>query len=207
MSIWAIVPVKPLRQAKSRLAGVLSPEERATLGERLLVRTLEVLAQVPLVQRTLVISADRRALALARQHGARGVRETAGPDLNRALLHATRLARRGGASAVLVLPADLPRLKPEEVAQLLEKGDRPPVVVLAPDRFSRGTNALLSAPAGLIEYAFGPDSFSLHLERARAAGARVEVCNLLGLGLDLDDPGDLEMLEIEDEGAERPDEA
>ena len=204
MSVWAIIPVKPLGQAKSRLAGVLSPAERAALGRQLLVRTLEVLAEVPAIDQTLVVSGDRQALSLAREHGARPVRENGVPDLNRALQRATRVAQRRGASAVLVLPSDLPRLTAAEVGRLLSMASEPPVVVLAPDRRSRGTNALLSAPAGLIEYAFGPDSFTRHLERARAAGVRVETCTLPGLGLDLDDPDDLGLLEVDSASAEDP---
>lgn len=204
MNLWAIIPVKALRQAKSRLAGVLSPEERATLGERLLARTLAVLAQVPTIGHILVISADRRAMALARHHGARAVREAGTPDLNRALRRATMLASRAGASAVLVLPADLPRLTPEEVAGLVEQGNRPPVVVIAPDRQGQGTNALLLSPVGLIEYAFGPNSFKLHIERAQLAGARVVVCSSPGLGLDLDGPGDLGLLEAGEISVEGP---
>jgi 2-phospho-L-lactate guanylyltransferase (CobY/MobA/RfbA family) len=49
----------------------------------------------------------------------------------------------------------------------------------------------------LIEYDFGPQSFNCHLARAEAAGARIEVCDLHSLGLDIDLPEDLEMLEAE----------
>jgi len=36
MTLWAIVPVKPLRRGKSRLSGMLSEDERAHLNEVLL---------------------------------------------------------------------------------------------------------------------------------------------------------------------------
>jgi 2-phospho-L-lactate guanylyltransferase len=68
------------------------------------------------------------------------------------------------------------------------------VVVIAPDRHGKGTNALLVAPASLIEYDFGGDSFERHCERARRAGARLEIVNLPSLGLDLDVPEDLELV-------------
>jgi 2-phospho-L-lactate guanylyltransferase len=72
-------------------------------------------------------------------------------------------------------------------------------VVIAPDRREEGTNALLICPAGLIEYDFGPGSFKRHCERARQAGAKLEVVNLPSLSLDLDLPEDLEMV-VEMEG-------
>ena len=68
------------------------------------------------------------------------------------------------------------------------------MVVIAPDRRRRGTNALLLSPADLIEYDFGGNSFVRHCERARRAGARLEVVELPSLGLDLDLPEDLELV-------------
>lgn len=193
MTLWAIVPVKPLLRAKSRLSPVLSSEQRAELSQQLLLRTLDVLDELPEVSNTLVISRDQRALALAREHKARTVTEYGSPDLNVALARATALAKSQGASAVLVLPADLPLIEAKDLRELIEHSSNPPVVVVAPDRHERGTNALLVAPPGLIEYEFGPDSYAHHHTRGEAAGARVEICKSLALGLDLDAPEDLEI--------------
>jgi 2-phospho-L-lactate guanylyltransferase len=192
MTLWAIVPVKPLRRSKSRLADVLSKEERATLSREMLIHTLDVLGEVPRVERVLVISRDSQALALARDHGARTVTERGTPKLNPALVRATLLALGYGVSSVLVLPADLPLLQKEDVERLVALADAPPVVVIAPDRRGEGTNALLSSPPGLIEYDFGPSSFKNHIARAKEAGAKVKICELPALELDLDVPEDLE---------------
>ena len=197
MTIWAIVPVKPIQRAKSRLAEVLSRDERATLSRQLLKNTLETLAQVTQVERTLVISRDSEALAIARRQGARTVAEWGSPQLNKALVRASLVAQGYGVSAVLVLPADLPLLTKEDIEKLIYVSGEPPEVILAPDRRGSGTNAILSSPPGLIEYDFGPDSFEQHIERAKAAGARVEICNLPSLELDLDLPEDLEFLQKE----------
>jgi 2-phospho-L-lactate guanylyltransferase len=191
MTIWAIVPVKPLRRAKSRLSTVLSREERASLSQQMLVHTLEVLSQVPSVERTLVVSRDSRALALAREYRAGTVTERGSPQLNQALVRATLLARGYGVSGVLVLPADLPLLTVDGIEKIIAMATEPPVVVIAPDRRNKGTNALLSSPPGLIEYDFGPDSFARHLSHAKAAGVRVEICDLPSIGLDIDIPEDL----------------
>lgn len=194
MTLWAIVPVKPLRRAKSRLSEVLSAEERAALSQDLLLHTLDVLGEVAQVERMLVVSRDSHALALAREHGARTVTERGSPQLNQALVRATVVARGYGVSSVLVIPADLPLLTRADVEKLIALACNPPVVVIAPDRRKEGTNALLSSPPGLIEYDFGPDSFTRHQERALAAGARIEICELPSLQLDLDVPEDLDLL-------------
>ena len=96
---------------------------------------------------------------------------------------------------MLILPADLPLLTPEDVHTMMEKAKDPPVVVVAPDRHRLGTNALLVSPVGLIDYDFGPDSFRRHCQRVLEKGARLEICELPSLALDVDLPEDLAMVE------------
>lgn len=201
MTLWAVVPVKPLRRAKSRLGEVLSADERAELSQQLLAHTLDVLSEVEGIERTMVISRDSRALALARDHGANTVTEHGSPELNKALVRATLVAKGYGVSSLLVLPADLPLLSAEDLESFLALAKSPPVVVIAPDRKREGTNGLLSSPPDLMEYDFGPDSFERHIANAREAGARVEICELPAFGLDLDEPEDLAMLQ---EGSGEP---
>jgi 2-phospho-L-lactate guanylyltransferase len=194
MTIWAIVPVKPLRRGKSRLAGMLTEEQRTRLNRRLLEHTLTTLNEIAEIEHTLVVSRDPAALALTREMGGRTVLEDGAPQFNTAIKRATAVAQAHGANAVLVLPADLPLIKPADVRTMLRKGQRPPVVVISPDRRRDGTNGLLVNPAGLIEYAYGPGSFQRHSDRAGEAGARLVVFESERIGLDLDLPEDLELL-------------
>jgi len=194
MSFWAIVPVKPLRSGKTRLAEVLTQDERTDLNRRLLAHTVDTLTAIPEIEHVLVVSRDQAALALAREHGARTVKEGGAPQLNIALARATMVAKGYATHGVLIVPADLPLITPEDVHVMLERAHDPPVVVLAPDRHGEGTNALLVCPVGLIEYEFGPGSFKRHCERALQAGARLEICELPSLALDMDLPEDLDLV-------------
>ena len=194
MTIWAIIPVKPLRSGKSRLAGALTADERTELNRTLLQHTLKTLSDLKEVEHVLVISRDPQALTVARMYGARTVREDGQPHLNTALQRATVVAQVYATRGVLVLPADLPLISREDILTLIERAAHPPVVVIAPDRHEKGTNALLISPAGLIEYDFGENSFQRHCQRVKEAGARLEVVNLPSLGLDLDLPEDLELV-------------
>lgn len=194
MTLWAIIPVKPLRRGKSRLAGALSEDERTELNRTLLEHTLKTLSGLKELEEVLVISRDPQALTIARNHGARTVREDGQPELNTALKRATVIAQVYATRGVLVLPADLPLITREDVLTLIQHVDDPPVVVIAPDRHGKGTNALLMSPSGLIEYDFGEDSFQRHCERVRESGARLEIVDLPSLGLDLDVPEDLEII-------------
>ena len=65
------------------------------------------------------------------------------------------------------------------------------------DRKKQGTNALFVCPPGLIDFEYGEGSFDKHRQGAIDAGARLEICNLTSLELDLDEPEDLVLMETE----------
>ena len=197
MTFWAIVPVKPLRRGKSRLAGVLTEEERLDLNSQLLIHTVDTLKEITEIEHVLVVSRDQAALSLARAHGARTVQENGAPKLNVALTRATIVAKRYATRGVLIIPSDLPLISKEDVYAMLELVKDPPVVIVVPDRKKEGTNALLVCPVGLIEYDYGPNSFERHCQRARQAGARLEICDLPSIALDMDLPEDLELVSNE----------
>jgi 2-phospho-L-lactate/phosphoenolpyruvate guanylyltransferase len=197
MTIWAIVPVKPLVIGKSRLGSVLSGEERARLSRMLLERTLGVLKDSPSIDGSLVVSRDPEALAIAREFGCRTVLEhgQTQSDLNLALLRATAVAKAFEINGILVLPADLPLISPEDIQALVDESVKSPVVIIAPDRHNDGTNAMLMSPTGLIKFDYGPNSFNRHCMHALEAGAKLEIIRRINLGLDLDFPDDLDYYE------------
>ena len=192
MSTWAIVPVKPLRRAKSRLADVLSAEQRRLLAERMLRHVLQVVQTAPQILGTLVISRDSEALAIAREYGLRTVQEAGAPELNAALGRATQVVAGWGGDAVLVLPADLPLLEAGDLGALIDMGSEGPCMVLATDAQRDGTNALLMRPPGIIDFAYGEGSFARHCQLAHRAGLRLREYHSPSLALDIDVAADLE---------------
>ncbi len=194
MSLWAIIPVKPLRRGKSRLSGVLSEDDRAMLNYSMLGNLLMTLSNVEEIDDILVVSRDTSALALAREHGARTVQEDGHPGLNTALHRATAVAQLYAVEAILILPADLPLITPRDVKELIQLAGKPPCVVISPDRRNDGTNALYINPPGLIEYKYGLGSFAKHKEQAEAKNVHVSVCKISSIALDLDLPEDLDLL-------------
>ncbi len=194
MTLWAIVPVKPLRRGKSRLSTVLSQDERTALNQNLLVNSLKTLSSVEEIDTILVVSRDPAALTIAREYGARTVLEDGSPELNTALKRAAMVAKTYLANEVMVIPADLPLLKKSDLEFILKHSGKPPEIIIAPDRRHDGTNALFINPAGLIQFSYGPGSFERHLALAGKVNARIEVVEMPSLGLDLDLPEDLELL-------------
>jgi 2-phospho-L-lactate/phosphoenolpyruvate guanylyltransferase len=191
MTLWAIVPVKPLRRGKSRLSGVLTEDERTALNKSMLINTIKTLKGVPEIDVILVVSRDPSALSLAREYDARTVLEDGSPELNTALRRASMVAQTYQAHEILVLPADLPLITPDDVREFIAHSGNPPEVIIAPDRRKDGTNALYINPANLIDFRYGEGSFNIHLEQAKKANARIEIIEHKSFALDLDLPEDL----------------
>jgi 2-phospho-L-lactate guanylyltransferase len=162
----------------------------------MLANTLKAISNVPQIDHMLVVSRDPGALSMARDFGAKTVQEDGtSDDLNAALKRATVVAQLLGAQSILILPADLPMIDAESIQALIKMANKPPVVVIAPDRRSDGTNGMLISPAGLIEYQYGQSSFSKHVEQAERYHVRVEICQEQSLALDLDLPEDLALFQ------------
>lgn len=195
MSTWAVVPVKPLSLAKSRLADVLTTEQRQRFAEGTLRRVLTVLKSIPQLMGVLVISRDTKVLSIARDYEVKTVQESGQPALNPALMRATQLLQAWGADAVLVLPADLPLLEPEDILSVIRAaGKHEQVVVIATDRHRDGTNALYVRPPGLLTYDYGTGSFNRHKQQAELLQIPVFEFMSPSLELDLDVPEDISAL-------------
>ena len=194
MSLWAIVPIKPLRRGKSRLSEILSEEERYQLNHQLFIHTIEVLRQVDAISDILVVSRDSDVLTEARDMNVRTVTENGTPELNNALLRASVFSKAFSTEGVLIVPADLPLLTPQDVTDFLAQRTKPPMAVIAPDRRRGGTNMLLIDPADLLTFSYGYDSFNKHCALARSRGAAVIVYENERIALDLDIPEDYDIL-------------
>ena len=153
---------------------------------------LTTVTATPQIAGTLVISRDTRALAIAREAGVHTVQESGAPELNNALMRATQVVAGWRSGAVLILPADLPLITPEDLTGMIELGQEARTVVIATDGRDDGTNAMLIRPPGLFTYAYGEGSFQRHVMLARAAGAEVKQYRSERLALDIDVPADLE---------------
>jgi 2-phospho-L-lactate/phosphoenolpyruvate guanylyltransferase len=184
----AYVFVKPLALGKSRLAGALSASRRELLAAAMLAQTLAAALEADSIRSTTVVGGDETVRQLSEASGARW-RPEAGTDLNGSLRAVIASAAEG--TRVLYLPADLPLLTPDDLEALLAAGDE---VVLAPDRWMVGTNAML-VPAGVgFEPALGQGSLSLHVAEAQRLGLTPTTVETPGLAFDVDTPDDLDLL-------------
>jgi 2-phospho-L-lactate guanylyltransferase len=192
--VIVVVPVGTLEGAKSRLGETLDAEERHDLAQRLARRTIAAAVATPGVAETFVVTPDDEVRRLATDAGARPIRQL-GHGLNAGLREARAEALAAGATAMLILPIDLPAVSPEALARVVESVSAPGArVVIVPDRHGRGTNVLALTPPDAIHLCFGGDSRAAHTRGASEAG--VELVELDGpLTVDLDTPDDLLLAE------------
>ena len=191
VNVAAVVPVKELGRSKSRLADVLTAEQRASLSLNLLRRVLA--AATPVCERTVVVGKDERVREVARKAGAEWTEDSAG-DLTVAVSLAFSELMSGG-EAPVYLPGDLPFVRSEDVQGLVRVSRGGTVLTLAPARFDGGTNAIVVPPGSPFRPALTGSSFDGHREAARALGLRTAYFDSPGLGIDIDRPEDLALAE------------
>src|SRR4051794_15772064 len=141
METLAVLPVKTFARAKQRLAEAVAGGERSELAEAMVRDVLAALGDVAGLAGVVVVTAEPRAAAAAREAGARVVHDgrEAGQSVAAAL--GVAAARETGAGRVLLVPGDCPALDARELDALLAERDA--AVTIVPDRHGSGTNALL----------------------------------------------------------------
>lgn len=183
--LWAVIPVKPFAEGKSRLE--LPVSERCAVNRAFLKHVVETVGAVIPRSRIVIVSRDAEALALASLYGARGLAEAPGGDLNHALAQGAAYVQALGANAVLSISTDLPHLSPDDVRAMIAAFTAENAAVLAPDDQDVGTNAILMRPLA-IQYHHGIGSLALHRAAAEAAGIAPLLVRRPGLARDVDTP-------------------
>jgi 2-phospho-L-lactate guanylyltransferase len=190
--IYAIIPVKPLHRAKSRLARALKAPTRAALVRSIFSRTLDVIAQVERIDGVIVVSRDLTILELARQRNAIALAESES-GLNSAITQAAQWAAQHNARSMIVIPVDLPLITSADLDAMIDRGVEERCVVIAPDRHEDGTNVLLLRPPDALQFAYGASSFNVHRAQAIERSLRVHEYRSPTTAFDIDVPDDLEL--------------
>jgi len=187
VTITAVLPFRSIDSAKSRMAPLLSEEERREFSARLLERTLLALGRAASLSSVILVSPDPLARALARSGGHEAL-DDGGVELNAAIALGVRRAATSGASAVLILPVDLAEISAANIDALLSgwSGSKPGLLA-SPDG---GTSALLVPLPRTFAPQFGANSAAAHQDELSRDGGVVERLSS-PLAADLDTPDDL----------------
>lgn len=214
--VRALLPLKDLVAAKTRLAGVLAPSERRALMQAMAEDVLAVLVAHPAVTAVTLVSDDPGAALLANSFGvahcpeqalgcsglnavlaAACNRDRAASERERASSGGERASsdrKRVPSDRQLVLHADIPCLTAADIDAALAAQHAGGGLLVGPDRWGRGTNLLLFDAGRPPRFAFGVDSCARHLAWAREAGVPARVLQRSGIARDVDQPADLQEL-------------
>jgi 2-phospho-L-lactate/phosphoenolpyruvate guanylyltransferase len=194
MKYNALIPVKSLTTAKSRLASSFTQHQRERLVLDMFHHVLCVLLDSELFEKVSVVSSDKQVLEKAYLWGAQAVVEEYHGH-NQALHAAALKEMSEGVTTLLTISADLPLLTTQEIRCFFEQSLQHDVV-LAPSRDGTGTNAILVHPPLAVPYVFGPGSLQSYLEAARQRHLSYSIYHSIGLALDIDTIDDLDEAQV-----------
>ncbi|MFL6214574.1 MAG: 2-phospho-L-lactate guanylyltransferase [Blastocatellia bacterium] len=189
-----LIPVKDPANAKTRLASLLSPDERRRLAWAMFEDVSRAVANATKMSSVYLVSSYAPAIAYVERLGWETLREQAQASESASIDWASRVLAERGVQSVLRLPADLPLVRAEDVDALLATETSAPAAILVPSREGTGTNAILRTPPSLFPSRFGPNSLALHRAEAARVGVECRIIENERIALDIDEPADLQAL-------------
>jgi len=189
-----LLPVKDLKNAKKRLTGVLTPEERFGLAEAMLMDTIRAARGVRRVDKVFVVTNYAPMMRIAEENGWELLREEQQVSESDSVDAASIVCERRGVTRLLRVPLDVPLVQASDIDDLLAVECEEPALVIVPSRDGLGTNAILRMPPALFPSHFGMGSFAKHVGEAERLGAVVIFRRNTRLELDVDDEADLRVL-------------
>ena len=195
MHLEAIIALKTLSDAKRRLSADLTDEARESLVEAMALDVIAALSASPAITAVHVICGEGWAQLEDLPETVRVWRE---PDQhNGGLVGALEwVAGQVSSDALLFVHGDLPFIDTSDIASLVLAAASESAVV-SPDRSQTGTNALLRWQSQSLPLAFGENSYARHLAAITSAGLYFREVSTMGLAMDIDAPGDLQLLQTQ----------
>jgi 2-phospho-L-lactate guanylyltransferase len=193
MPIALLIPVKNLSNAKQRLGDVLNQSNRTLLAEAMLRDVLAAASGVADRLDVYLVTGDARAKDLAGEFRFAVIEDTRNESETAAIEMATAWCEEHGYDTTVVVPGDVPLTTTAELHRVLDVA--PEVgAVFVPAYDRRGSNCILRRPASIIPLRFGNDSFLPHCEAMKKTARPLIILELSGIGLDIDNPHELELL-------------
>ncbi|MFT4519004.1 MAG: 2-phospho-L-lactate guanylyltransferase [Halioglobus sp.] len=192
----ALVPLKDLVRAKTRLAGLLGPSERRALAQAMVEDVLSVLGAHPDISGITLVSDDPGAPLLASKYGATYWSEQSlgCSGLNAVIECASKRLLASTDDPLLVLHGDLPLLETADISAVLEVLEQHGSLVIGSDSAGTGTNLLGFSKSSVVPFRFGSNSCQAHQQEARKAGVRADILQRSGIAVDVDEAMDLQEL-------------
>ena len=187
--------MKSLDHSKSRLASILNNRERCELSNLLLHNTVVLLEKISEISEIIVVASDKRVEQIIKNHNAKFIKEEVDNGVNSAVAIADHYSLEHGADSTLVIPQDLPLLRPNDLSIICKEGEiYKKCVLICPSLRFDGTNALLRKPVLSMGTDYDNHSFAMHLQTARDLGVITKIFLFQSIMIDIDTIDDVKEL-------------
>jgi 2-phospho-L-lactate guanylyltransferase len=186
LTCWAVIPIKPPPDRKTRLARVLDDATRDNLVRGMAAHVATAARAAPGIDTVRFLAPTKVGLP-----DEVAILLDVGGGLNAAATGALEQVGLAGGTRVIIIAGDLPLVTPLEIGLLAAVNAE--TVAIAPDRHGVGTNALSIPMPGAVDFrfAFGKDSLAHHRREVERLGLELVEVRSEGLARDVDLPDDL----------------
>ncbi|HJU58708.1 MAG TPA: 2-phospho-L-lactate guanylyltransferase [Nitrososphaeraceae archaeon] len=190
--IAAVIPMKNLNFAKSRLSTILTWQQRKNLIFFLLDITIKALKESRLITEIIVVSSDKTIEKFSFENSLKFIKEDSDSGVNNAVILADRYCINNNIDANIVIPHDLPFISAKEIDQICNNSEKyPKCIIICPSKRFDGTNILFRKPPNVIKTFYDDNSYMNHLKEAQKYNLPIESLELDNLMFDIDTREDL----------------
>lgn len=183
---WAVIPMKPLTDAKSRLSDILSEPQRQKLVMSLFTHTVIQLQESDRFDGIAVVTADPTLVQIGDELGIHIIHEDTPSDLNTSLTACLKVLKAHKVDGIMILPGDLPYLNARVLQDMVSEIEVHHTMMISPDLHLNGTNALYLDPIDNLPFCYGDQSFTRHIQFARQMHYNVKIYLSDHLKVDID---------------------
>ena len=190
MSTGLIIPVKDLKNSKSRLSNHLERFNRIVLSTQMLLHTLDVANSSENVSEIVVVSSDDNVKDIIQQKNVTFIKESGNFSVNNAVSIGIDYFEKKNHNSVLILPIDLICLTISDIKNIIELGKQYDIV-LVPSKDGNGTNALYLKLPNLFHTRFDNSSLNNHILESFKRNLKMKIYVSYSTIMDVDSYDDL----------------
>jgi len=191
MKIAAIIPMKSLHSAKSRLSNILTAQQRKNLAMYLLDATIKELKKSNFISEIIIVSNDKAVKNYSCLNNLKFMRDS-DEGVNKAVILADNYCIDNGINANIVIPPDLPFISAKEIDEICTISNKyHKCIIICPSKRFDGTNILFRKPPDVIKTHYDDNSYMNHLKEADKFKIPIETLDIVKLRFDLDTKEDL----------------
>lgn len=191
MKIAAVIPMKSLHSAKSRLSNILTAQQRKNLAMYLLDATIKEIKKSCIISEIIIVSNDKAVKNYSCLNNLKYIKDSE-EGVNKAVILADNYCIDNRINANIVIPHDLPFISAKEIDKICTMSNKyHKCIIICPSKRFDGTNILFRKPPDVIKTHYDDNSYMNHLKEAYKFKIPIESLDIVKLRFDLDTKEDL----------------